>query len=287
MSEPVKEDKVLIEIDKLREAYKLDSDNKNFKALVLGDGGTGKTTLLTTGTYPVHIDSFDPNGTASIIRDIEKGNIVVDNIYEDEDPYHPTMFIKWKNTFESRKQSGYFNHFSTYCLDSSTMWAEAIMNHVMQVIEGKNPQGDAKPGQAPSRNSHYMPQKHIVRSYLKQILSLPCNVIVTGHLREFFVSYTDAQGNTFQRLHNVKYHTTGDGAVSIPLMFSEIYIMLIEGDKYKVLTRPLESKKLNAKSRIGGKYLAQFEEPNIKLIMKKCGWPITDKPNLPSLTNGA
>lgn len=257
--------------EKLRTLYTESPHQNTFSALVLGDYGTGKTHLLRTCRFPAHIDSFDPRGTRTLNDLILKGDIIADTQYEVEDRHTPTAFKLWARNFEARVKSGYFNAFGTYMLDSSTTWSDAIMNDVLKTA--------GLAGETPRRNHDYVPQKNAIQTWMRRILNLPCDVIITGHLKDIFE--TRMSGNEpVDVLVGKRYLTTGDGSVRIPLLFSEIYVLLTKQKgtqtEYQLLTQPYNF--YSARTRLGK--LNMFETPNIKEILRKCGLPTEDKPPL-------
>ena len=267
-----------IEADKLRTKYANDPRLQSFRVLVTGEGKTGKTHLLRTARRPVHIDSFDPGGTL-VLRDlVAKGDVVADTVYELEDREKPTMFREWCRTFEQRVRGKYFESIGTYSLDSSTMWADAIMNWVLDAAKIA--------GKAPRWAHDYVPQKVEIQNWMRRILSLPCDVVVTGHLDGIYEATVLNRGSrdeeTVQVLTGYKYMTTGKGAVIIPLMFDEHWTTFAEekgqGTEYKLLTA--KWKLYRAGTRIGRGVFSTFEVPDIKALLKKAGWPTNDKPKL-------
>ena len=139
------------EVEKLQKMYKEDPRQSSFSALVLATFGSGKSYILRTARKPVHIDSFDPGGTKCLKKWIKSGEIIADTRWEVDDPLNPYCYKEWLKEFEYRLENGYFDHFGTYALDSSTTWSQAIMNWVL--LKAKIP------GQAPRRNHDYVPQK--------------------------------------------------------------------------------------------------------------------------------
>lgn len=262
-----------IEAEKLRTKYSSDPRQQSFRVLVMGESGTGKTHLLRTARRPVHVDSFDPGGTL-VLRDlITKGDIVADTMYELEDRINPTMFSEWQRTFESRVRNKYFESFGTYALDSSTMWSEAIMNHVLKKANIA--------GEAPRFTKDYVPQKVQIQNWMQRILTLPCDVVVTGHLEGDYESRI-IEGEEVRVLTGYKYMTTGKGSIIIPLLFDEQWTTFAEekgtGTVYTVLTS--KWRLYRARTRIGRGVFDTHEKPDIRYLLKKCGWPTSDKPSL-------
>lgn len=229
--------------------------------------GTGKTYILRTARKPVHIDSFDPGGTKCLRKYIEKGDIVADAQYESEDPIRPKMFRKWYKSFNERVESGYFKLFGTYCLDSSTSWADVIIGAYL-----------LKTGSAsdmPNYQKHYHFQKFDIKSYIRKMLQLPCDFVLTGHLE---IVEDRETGKVRYR-----YMTTGKGAIIIPTLFDEVYVSITKetsgGVSYSLLTQNTGA--YAARTRLGaGGIFEAYEEPDIKRLLKKAGMPAENKPKL-------
>lgn len=255
-----------IEAERLRNLYKEDPRQSSFNLLLMGETGTGKTYIARTARKPVHIDSFDPSGTLCLREWIMKGEIVADTQYENEDPKAPKMFLEWCKNFEIREKDKYFESFGTYMLDSSTMFAEAVMNSILKAAN--------LTGQAPRFTHDYVPQKVAIHNWFKRILSLPCDVIITGHIEPI---KDEVLGSVEYR-----YMTTGKGATIIPLLFTEKWIahtkQTASGVEYQILTQ--RTGKYIASSSIAAGKLDTFEVPDIKKILSKCGWETKDKPSL-------
>ncbi len=260
-------DEVKAEAKRLAELYENDPRQKSFNALVLGELGTGKTFIARTARKPVHIDSFDPGGTKCVREEIKKHEVIVDSSYESEDRLNPFAYQQWKTNFEHRRKLGYFDHIGTYMIDSSTSWAETIMNRILQKA------GIA--GSPPRFTKDYTPQKIEIFNMLRWCLDLPCDFILTGHLEQF----EDAEDKTVR----YRYMTTGKGAIIIPTLFDEVYIMTPKetsgGVKYRLLTKNTGT--YTARSRLAaGGLLETYEEPNIKAILAKAGMDTQNKPLL-------
>jgi len=234
--------------------------------------GSGKTFLLRTARLPVHIDSFDPGGTKCLRDEISLGKVIPDVRYESEDRLNPNMYQIWKTEFMQRKKMGYFEAIGTYCLDSSTRWAEAIMNRILQKA-GMLDDSDGKIGVGTPRfTKDYTPQKIEIQNMMNLILDLPCDCFITGHLEQ---TKDEASGRVTYR-----YMTTGKGALIIPTLFDEVWVMttreLSSGVTYKILTQNTGT--YTGRSRLSkGGMLELYEEPDIKKILAKAGISRADK----------
>lgn len=262
-----------IESEKLRKLYANDEKQSSFRLLLTGETGTGKTNILRTARRPVHIDSFDPGGTKPLRDLILKGDIVADTIYESENRESPSMFREWSRTFEGRVRGKYFESFGTYVLDSSTLWAESIMNWILGAANIA--------GQAPRFTKDYTPQKVQINNWMKRILDLPCDVIVTGHLQGVYESKI-IDSEEVRVLTGMRYMTTGQGAIIIPLLFDELWVTDARekgtGTEYSVITA--KYKLFQAKTRIGREKFNTIEKPDIKYLLEKAGWASKDKEKL-------
>lgn len=259
-------EKLLAEAKKIQEYYKQDPQQKKFNLLLMGESGTGKSFFARTCRKPVHFDSFDPGGTKGLRDWIEKGEIIVDSQYEGEDPKKPFAYKEWKKNFDWRLKENYFSLFGTYYLDSSTTWSSAIMNWLLDKA------GIA--GEAPRFTKDYTPQKIEIQNYMRKILDLPCDVIVTGHLE---LKEDPDRGHIFRLM------TTGKGAITLPLLFDELWVTKTKekasGSEFQILTQ--SNGLYMARSRLAKDGLLNpIEVPDMKAIRKKVGLPNDDKPLL-------
>ena len=264
------------ELQKVRDYYTGDPLQKRFSALITGETNAGKTYLLRTARKPIHIDSFDPGGTKCLSDLIQSGDVIADTSFETEDPFEPKAFAAWKKSIDIRFQIGYFEQFGTYALDSATMLGIAIMNDQLK--------SKSCAGEAPQRNRDYMPQKIHMENYIKKLMRIPCDFIVTGHLRENKkVLSIDTKTGIVREEVNYRFYTTGQSVVTIPLLFDEIYVLIGEegrdGPKRKMLVDSLGTYIARSRLKANGKLNAS-EAPDIKGLLKKIGLSWDDKPRL-------
>ncbi len=262
------------EIDRVRRYYAEDEKQQGFNLLLLGEPGSGKTPILLTARKPVYIDSFDPKGTVGLKKWIEKGEVIADTRYEDDDPYDPKVYAEWFPRFKKKYASGFFNHIGTYVIDSATTFTAAAMNYKM---------GEAgRAVNTPHRNKDYNPAKVEIQNYLRKCLNLPCDFILTGHLKAFDkLIRVDKKTGIETRKISYRFLTIGQAATFIPLLFSEMYVVVGEegphGVRRKLLTDAVGEYIARSKLSSDG-LLDPKEDPDIKKILKKVGLSTRDKP---------
>lgn len=263
------------ELRKVRDYYKGDPLQKRFSAMIGGEVGVGKSYLLRTARLPVHIDSFDPGGTKCLRPWIDKGLIVVDTTFEHEDPFNPTAWAAWTKATEMRLQIGYFDHFGTFAVDY-TKWQDAAMNFQMNSV--------GKAGEAPKFNRDYTPTKILMTNYINKLMNISCDFFMLYHLRdESELISVDTKTGIEHYDRKYRFMTIGQAAITIPLLFDEIYVLQAK-ETASGLERELlieAQGKYIARSRLksNGK-LNPTEPANIKELLKKIGLSWEDKPKL-------
>jgi hypothetical protein len=265
------------ELSKVKEYYTGDALQRRFSALVCGETNAGKTYLLRTARRPIHVDSFDPGGTKCLRDLIASGDVIADTQWEADDPFNPDKFAKWMKATELRFQIGYYDNFGTYCLDSATTWGDAVMNY------GLAASGHA--GESPRMRQDYNPQKVHMVNYVRKLMSLKCDFILTGHLRtdEELLS-VDASTGIQRKDVKYRFYTTGQAVVTIPLLFDEIYVIRgagegRDGPKREMLIDSLGKYIARSRLKANGK-LEAIEPPDIRALLKKVGLDWQDKPKL-------
>jgi len=263
------------DVQKVRDYYKSDPLQHRFSALITGESGSGKSMLAHTCRLPVHIDSFDPGGTKCLREWITKGDIVADTRWENEDPYHPKVFVDWVKETNHRLESGYFDLFGTYMLDSATSFGEAAMGK--QLLEA------GRPGEAPKFTKDYTPQKIDIVNNIKRFMTLKCDFILTGHLDKVEDKVLEKQNGEKIVTYKYRFMTTGKATIVIPLMFDELYVLLgkesSSGVTRKLITDAQGTYVARSRLKALGKLDAE-EEIDIKKLLKKIGLNWEDKPKL-------
>ena len=254
------------EVKKIRDMYKSNTRNSSFNAIIYGDIGTGKTNLLRTCRTPVLLHSFDPGGSKTIRDCIEKGDIIADTRFENEDAKKPSAYREWEKEFDRLRGTDFFKSIGTYVIDSATTWSDAMMNEILK----KN----GRSGQIPQIQD-YLVQQNTVRDTMKCFTNLPCDCILTGHIQ------MDKDEVTGRMMSSMMI--AGKASIKMPLLFDEIYVSISKqtskGVEYSLLTR--NDGVYKARTRLGKSgSLEAYEEPNIKKILEKTGMNSKDKPKI-------
>jgi len=265
MLTPTTKPKLNIEatIAEIRKNYSEGQGRQKLNALVIGDFGTGKTTLARTCPFPVTMHSFDPGGSrvAFLKPYIDNGQILVEE-FNGADKKGKIEYKRYAARFDQLKSGGYFSHMGTYFVDSMTSLSDTAMNYILDKGGrlGTNPQ-----------LQDYLVLQGLISNLCREWTNLPCNVIVTGHLD---YRQDEDSGKTYIGLMIV-----GRSKTKVPLLFDEVYIAkAIPGARHQDGTPSTQYKlqtgtegQYSARTRIGaGKFLL-LEEPDISTLMKKAG----------------
>ena len=263
------------ELKKVKDYYAGDPLQKRFSAIVSGETNAGKTFILRTARLPIHIDSFDPGGSKCLSDLIAKGDVVVDSRWENEDPYNPKVFSEWMKAIEIRLRMNYFDNFGTYCLDSLTTFGDAVMNYQMNLSNNA--------GTAPKFTRDYNPQKLLIQNYVRKLMNLKCDFILTAHLdAKDDVIGTRSDGSEIKRT-KYRIKTTGSAVMALPLLFDELYVIVgtqgPTGPKREMLLDSVGEYLARSRLKQNNK-LSHKEVPDIKAILKKIGLNWEDKQKL-------
>lgn len=230
-----------------------------FNALVIGDFGSGKTTLAATARRPILIHSFDPGGSRSIKDQCEEGGIYVDTRFEYESRKKPTAYMLWMKEMARFEKEKTFENLGTYVIDSATTWYMAMYNQA-NILGGEK--------------GYKFWQSIIdqVTDGVARCHAAPCDFIMTGHV--------DYDKDEVLGSVQAKVMIGGSMARKLPILFDEYYVMRVKPgteNKHVILTRRDGLHKPSTRLGSGGRFTKE-EEPNIKALLKKAGYSTEDKP---------
>lgn len=265
------------EFDKIRERYASDPRQNTINVLAYGPWGGGKTTFAGTAREPILYHSFDPGGTTSIEGRIDEGRILADTSWEiSKEGYEDlkrgvsskgvqavtdsSIFERWASEVNRLHEIGMFNSVGTFVVDSYTTFADALMAWV------KNERGTQG-----KKNTFddWGANRDKTKDVIKQLMTLPCNVILTAHAD---VERDEVTGDMIGGPM-----APGKLTVELPMLFDEVYFLDSEGEGESA-TFNLYTKKHRmypARSRLASQHDldAVMEDPSFKNILNSAGYP--------------
>lgn len=236
----------------------------SYKILMLGTTGAGKTTQFLTLPGKKFIYLFDPNAILSIQgQDIDYEEFLPDIMNldvkslskETNKGVKPTMkrraadtYRNWELDFESKIDSGFFDDYDWIGFDSFTTLADMVMDEVLQI--------NGRPDQWPQQDD-YGPQMLTLKNIIRTVTSLGKNIYFTGHMEM-------KQNELTKKIYNEPI-MTGRLKASLPLLFSEIFVLTVDGSAkgdsvYQLQTHPTRDTPL---IRTSVKGLEPFEDVTV------------------------
>jgi len=251
------------EFANIRAAMKAQGTGQTFTGLFMGTFSSGKTSLIGTGRKPILIDSFDPNGTIVLRKQIDAGEILVRD-WSVDDYKNPSAYRLWEAQWEKDIRTGFLKNFGTYAIDSATTFITALSYQISK-----------KFGRPPSTLA--IQDYGVIYATLGDIVSLSstqgCDFILTAHLT---YNKDDLTGEIMTEIDTYNKLRT-----KLPILFSERYVVQkVErstGIVYEVLTN--DKGRFRAGSRLAAEgKIEPVEKPDLKAILKKAGFSVDDKP---------
>ena len=252
-------------LERLRKVYMEGTHKDKLNALVIGDVGSGKTTLMRTCPRPILIHSFDPGGSRvrTLVEGIDAGWIIVDSSFE-ADYSSKSTFKLWEAEMNRLLREGVFEEVGTYVLDSLTTWGQCLLNHI--ILNNTSSRPPSVDGTRMSNQSDYGALGIRGQHCISMLCCLPCNVILTGHLDYLEDEVTGMTRSAVTIPGKVL-------KVILPLMFDEVYVLRTmtssKGRERKLLTDA--DGIYVGKTRIGAGVFDKYEEPDISKLMVKAG----------------
>lgn len=233
----------------MKSAKDVSVETEFFKCYVVGDPGTGKSVFGATFPTPGYVFNFDNKMAAYRGLDFD---------YETFDLDAKGWITFEKEIIEVRKKvtEGYYK---TIILDSSTSMTDLAMARSLQLDPRRDPTG------GPLWNVHFQMVKNLMEGRLRQILGMPCNVVMMGHLD---IKTNQETGAVIA----VEPLLTGQLSNKIPGYFDEFYHTNVKVKDGKSIFRLQTVAKGFLKARSGLKgiedYLDDYVPNNYPAIVK-------------------
>lgn len=221
---------------------------ENYKVLVIGSPGTGKSVFASTFPTPGFV--FDFSGGIVLYRGLD--------FDYSQYPLNPQGWVQLEKDFREVAEKVKEGAYKTVVLDDMTGLIDIAMERAMQLDPKRNPAG------GPMWNVHFQMVKNLIEGKLRQVLSWNCNVVILAHMD---VTKDEETGAILE----VKPLMTGQLAIRMPGYFDEVYFTTTrkEGDKVKFLLQTISIGLKNARSRLSGKegLLPHFVENDYQKVL--------------------
>lgn len=191
--------------------------SKNRKILIQGDSGSGKTVFAAGFPTPLYVADFDGkiSSAAAFYANQPERLAKIDYDSFPNATREARPFASFYTRLQQHRQlvgSGTFPY-KTYVIDSLTTLVDSLMQEIMTSMPS-NKRMSAGTVQVPML-SDYNVLSGYFKQTLNQILSLPCNVIVTAHVQ---LNKDEMTGEIFR-----EPLLPGKLAKFLPVVFEEVY----------------------------------------------------------------
>jgi phage nucleotide-binding protein len=203
----------------------------NFKLLLMGDAGIGKTVFATSLPGRTEVLDFDMKADSAALfwkKDSERlARINVEQFPPriDRSPIQQLEELISKR-YMPQQAKGKMD-FDTLVLDSITTFSAAVLSHIVRSNPGIKRNVSAQ-GQQPGLQDYGILKREF-QKLIPGLLSLPCNVVMLAHIA------TEKDEATGAMLR----HTMMDGsfAKELPIYFKEVHRMYIKDGKRMIQTQ--------------------------------------------------
>lgn len=231
------------------EDYKTGKRKRNFKLLVIGGSGSGKTYLAST--FPKTVFAItEPGGEDTFMSKDTQDNIVGWDYFIPKDAEDTkdvfnrlTAFV---NEVREKVESG---EVETFVLDNLTFLAD---NYFIYINHHLKKQIMASNGEIDTRSAYGKLGRWLYQFVLFNLLSMPCNVIVTCHEQleneEAMAKKVDKNNPVVPNILG-GFRNEAEGMFSVVLYLNKIEDKANKGE-YKYLARANKGGGRNAKNRI-------------------------------------
>lgn len=171
-----------------------------FKCFITGDFGTGKSVFAASCPTPGFIFDFDDGIQTYRGKDFD---------YESY-PLSSLGWVKFEKDLREVKKEVEAGKYQIVVIDSTTSMTDIAMERALQLDPKRSVTG------GPLWNVHYQIVKNLMEGKLRQIVSLPCNVVIIAHLRIVQDQETGA-------IIGAEPLLTGQLSITLPGYFGEVY----------------------------------------------------------------
>lgn len=210
------------------------TESKYIKAFVMGEPGTGKTVGACSFPGPIKVYDFDGKVSSAYgylkktnpekLKEIDYESCVptdgIGSAYAKMDADLEKIITKYKATGKLDYQ--------TLVIDSSTIMAEDMLNWLLNFESGIKRNAAIKSRKVAGQQD-YLIFAPTFAALLYEILPLPWNVIMTGHVR----IKQDEKTGEIRRVAAIP----GKMGTDIGIYFNEVYRSHVVGGKYVVQTQ--------------------------------------------------
>lgn len=204
------------------------------RIFVMGEPGTGKTVGSTTFPGPIKIYDFDGkvDSAYNYWKAVSPERLSQID-YEDCKPRDQKgsgfkicneSLGKILQEYKLTKKIPY----NTIIIDSTTMMAPEMLNWLVHFETGIKRNKEIKSMQVASMQD-YMIFAPTLSNFIYELFSLPCHIILTGHIA---IDKDELTGEITRSAS-----IPGQMAKKIPVIFPEVYVSLVKNDKYMVQTK--------------------------------------------------
>lgn len=233
----------------IQNARDVTATSEYLKVLIVGDNGTGKSVFASTFPTPGRLFDFS-NGVLTY-----RGQDWDYSQYESSS----NGWVDYERDHLECLKSAKDGKYETVIIDDQTAMESLAMARALGMNPARNEAG------GPVWNVHYQIVRNLVEGRLRQLLSLPCNVVLIAHLDVT----RDPKTGAILRISPLM---VGQLPTLITGMFDEVYYSSFrkEGDKTIWVLQTIPLGYLHARSRLSGKegLLPNFIENDYASVMK-------------------
>jgi len=194
-------------------------DTELTKVFLTGDFGTGKSVFASTFPTPGYVFDFDEGIQIYRGKDFDY----------DHFPLTAAGWVEFEKTVREVKEAVVKEkRYKTVIVDSTSSMTDTAMERALQLDPKRSETG------GPIWNVHFMMVRNLMEGKLRQIIALPCNVVVIAHL---YIEKDEKTG----AIIGIEPLLTGQLSYMVPGYFGEVYCSFTKQVQSKVAGKPPET----------------------------------------------